>query len=228
MQHSANSSTVATSGQNECDSETSGYMSTSSLDSTEERRLTANADKIMSVWNCWSQNIDSSSGPKRSTPKRTSQRRLLKMRVNLKAGSRCFAQKSRSEGDLCRPEAWKPLDCNYAESLDSGLNILSSIQCKSYASQDWKRRPYMTQSTSEKDVQIDGNKSYHARLPRYRVTINEPTYHGAVSGLSVNESMTEFLSNVNQENLASYLQFYDRVTRTANIERLGRNGSVYV
>ncbi|KAH3773678.1 hypothetical protein DPMN_175046 [Dreissena polymorpha] len=53
MQHSANSSTVATSGQNECDSETSGYMSTSSLDSTgEERRLTANADKIMSVWNC--------------------------------------------------------------------------------------------------------------------------------------------------------------------------------
>ena len=53
MQHSAYSSTVDTSGHNECDSETSGYMSTSSLDSTgEERRLTANADKIMSVWNC--------------------------------------------------------------------------------------------------------------------------------------------------------------------------------
>ncbi|KAH3773661.1 hypothetical protein DPMN_175029 [Dreissena polymorpha] len=132
------------------------------------------------------------------------------MRVNIKAGSRCFAQKSRSEGDLCRPEAWKSLDCNYSESLDSGLNTFSSIQCKSYTSQDWKRRPYMTQSTSEKDVQIDGNKSNHARLPRYRVTINE------------------FLSNVNQENLASYLQFYDRVTRKANIERLGRNGSVYV
>ncbi|KAH3706632.1 hypothetical protein DPMN_066020 [Dreissena polymorpha] len=60
MQYSTNSSTLATSGHNECDSDTSEYMSTSSLDSTgEERRLTANAGKIMSVWNCWSQLIDS-------------------------------------------------------------------------------------------------------------------------------------------------------------------------
>ncbi|KAH3773676.1 hypothetical protein DPMN_175044 [Dreissena polymorpha] len=134
MQHPAYSSTVATSGHNECDSDTSGYMSTASLDSTgEERRLTANADKIMSVWNCWSQNIDTSFGSKCSTPKHTSQRRVLKMRVNLKTGSRCFAQKSRSEGDLRRLDAWKTLDFNFPASLDSGLNTFSSIQCKSYA-----------------------------------------------------------------------------------------------
>ena len=70
MQYSADSSTYATSGHNECDSDTSGYLSASSLDSTgEERRLAANDDKIMSVWSCWSQHIDSFSGPVRNIPR---------------------------------------------------------------------------------------------------------------------------------------------------------------
>ncbi|KAH3773563.1 hypothetical protein DPMN_174925 [Dreissena polymorpha] len=231
MLYSAKSSTYATSGHNECDSDTSGYLSASSLDSTgEERRLSANDDKIMSVWSCWSQHIDSFSGPKCSTPKRTFSSGVLKKRINFKTGSGRFSQKSRSDGDLRVLDVKESLDCNNADSLDSGLNTFSSIQCQAYASQDWKRRPYMTQSTSETDVRIVGNQSKYERLPRYRVTMNNPTRanHGAVSGLSFDESMSEFLSNVNQDNLASYLQFYDRVTKKANIERFGRDGSVYV
>jgi hypothetical protein len=231
MRYSSISSTFSTSDRYESDSDTSGYISPSSLDSTEEEiRLTVNDEKIMSVWNCWSQYIDSSSGLNRSPTKRTSPSGVLKVRVNFKTGSRRIKQKSRSEGDLYRPNMKKPLDCNHAESLDSGLNTFSSIQCPTFVSQDWKRRPYMTQSTSEKDLRVAGNQSNHERLPRNRVTMNEPSRatNGAISGFSVDESMSESLSNVNQENLASYLQFYDRVTRKAKIERFVRDGSVYV
>ncbi|KAH3693661.1 hypothetical protein DPMN_081101 [Dreissena polymorpha] len=229
MRYSSSSSTFATYGRNESD--TSGYLSTSSLDSTEEEsRLTVNEDKIMSVWNCWSQYKDSSSGLKCSTPKRTSPSGVLKVRVNYKTGSRHLAHKSRSEGDLHRPDVQKPLDCYHADSLDSGLNNFSSVQYKTYVSQDWKRWPYMTQSTTEKELRLDWNKSKHERLPRYRVTINDQSRatHCAISGFSVDEFMSELLSNVNQEHLASFEQFYDRVIRKAKIERFGRDGSVFV
>ncbi|KAH3693657.1 hypothetical protein DPMN_081097 [Dreissena polymorpha] len=158
MRYSFSSSTFATSGRNESD--TSGYMSTSSLDSTEEEsRLTVDEDKIMSVWNCWSQYKDSSSGLKCSTPKRTSPSGVLKVHVNFKTGFRHLAFKSRSEGDLRRPVEQKPLDGYHAESVDSGLNTFSSVQYKAYVDLDWKRRPYMTKSTTEKDLRLAGNKS---------------------------------------------------------------------
>ncbi|KAH3693174.1 hypothetical protein DPMN_192576 [Dreissena polymorpha] len=88
----------------------------------------------------------------------------------------------------------------------------------------------MTQSTSENDLRIAGNKSKYDRFPRYRVTMKDRTrgIHSTMSGFSVDESMSEFLLQVNHENMASYLQFYDRVTRKANIERFGQDGSVYV
>ncbi|KAH3693658.1 hypothetical protein DPMN_081098 [Dreissena polymorpha] len=225
MRYPSNSSTFATYGRYESD--TSGYLSTSSLDSTEEEsRLAVNEDKIMSVWNCWSQYKDFSSGLKCSTPKRTSPSGVLKVRVNLKTGSRHLAYKSRSEGDLHRPVVQKSLDDYHTKSVDSGLNNLSSVQCKAYVSQDWKRRPYMTKSTTEKDLRLAGNNSKHERLPRYRVTINDQSRasYGAISGFSVDEFMSEFLSNVNQEDL----RFYDRVIRKAKIERFGRDRSVFV
>ncbi|KAH3693173.1 hypothetical protein DPMN_192575 [Dreissena polymorpha] len=50
MRYSSKASTVAISGHYESDSDTSGYLSTSSLDSTgEDIRLTVNDDKMMSV-----------------------------------------------------------------------------------------------------------------------------------------------------------------------------------
>ncbi|KAH3693660.1 hypothetical protein DPMN_081100 [Dreissena polymorpha] len=125
MRYSSGSSTFATSGRYESD--TSGYLSTSSLDSTEEEsRLAVNEDKIMSVWNCWSQYKDSSSGLKGSTPKRTSPGGDHKVRVNLKTGSRHLAHKSRSEGDLRRPVVQKPLDCYHAES-EAGYTKLEIV-----------------------------------------------------------------------------------------------------
>ncbi|KAH3693171.1 hypothetical protein DPMN_192573 [Dreissena polymorpha] len=197
MRYSSKASTVAISGHYESDSDTSGCLSTSSLDSTgEDIRLTVNDDKMMSVWNCWSDDTHYSSSPKCSTPKRTSPSGVLKKRVNFKTGRRRFEQKSRSEGDLRGFDVNKPLDCNNAESLDSALKTFSCIQNRAYAGKDWKPRPYMTQSTSENDVRIAGNKSKYDRFPRYRVTMNDRTraIHSAMSGCSVDESMSEFLS----------------------------------
>ncbi|KAH3697725.1 hypothetical protein DPMN_085235 [Dreissena polymorpha] len=84
----------------------------------------------------------------------------------------------------------------------------------------------MTHSTSAKDPRAAGN----LRLPSDRVTMNDVTgaRHHPISGFSADESMSDFLSNVHQENLASYLQFYDSITGKANIELEGRYGSFYV
>ncbi|KAH3697712.1 hypothetical protein DPMN_085221 [Dreissena polymorpha] len=228
--HSSQLPTTKTStvrvGGYESDCNTSGYLSTSTMDSTgEERRLTVNEDNIMSVWNCWSQHIDSFSGPKCSTPKRMYSSGVLKIRISFQTGSGRLEKKSRSEGDVRTPK--KPLDNNHAVSQDSGLNTLSSIKYQAFVRQDWKRRPYMTQSTSGNDLQVVGNQ----RLPRYRVTMNDVTNvrHRPISGYSLDDSMRDLLSNVHQENLVSYLQiFFDSVTGKANIERNGSYGSFYV
>ncbi|KAH3697708.1 hypothetical protein DPMN_085217 [Dreissena polymorpha] len=227
--HSSQLPTTKTStvrvGGYESDCNTSGYLSTSTMDSAgEERRLTANEDNIMSAWNCWSQHIDSFSGPKCSTPKRTSASGVLKIRVSFQTGRGRLEKKSRSEGDVRTPK--KPLDYNHAVSQDSGFNTLSSIKSQAFVRPDWKRRPYMTQSTSGNDLQVAGNQ----RLPRYRVTMNDVTNvrHCPISGYSLDDSMRDFLSHVHQANLVSYLQFYDSVTRKANIERNGSYGSFYV
>ncbi|KAH3697703.1 hypothetical protein DPMN_085212 [Dreissena polymorpha] len=155
----------------------------------------------MSAWNCWNQHIDSFSGPKCSTPKRTSASGVLKIRISFKTGSGRLEKKSRSEGDVRTPK--KPLDKNHAVSQDSGFNTLSSIKSQAFVRPDRKRRPYMTQSTSENDLQVAGNQ----RLPRYRVTMNDVTNvrHCPISGYSLDDSMRHFLSHVHQENLVSYL-----------------------
>ena len=40
---------------------------------------------------------------------------------------------------------------------------------------------------------------------------------GIDDGISVDESMTEFLSNVDQNNLRAFLNFYDKVTAKAPV-----------
>ena len=83
-------------------------------------------------------------------------------------------------------------------------------------SNTWRRRPYLTLSNSDSDLRkcrkasqhsgssSDSNISKYNCLPRYRVKVESDT--------EVDESMSEFISSVDKDNLAGILQFYDHIT----------------
>ena len=147
-------------------------------------------------------------------------------------------QKSSSEGDIYR----RIITCDNSlkhkpPPLHDTETVLTSYKHVSH-SHEWRRRPFITQSTSQEDLRAaptanrptSDRTSYNA-LPRYRVTVpaSQPFCYASAtekrdsqlgkscadfvdSGTSVDDSMTDFLSNVNKENLAGFLEFYDRVT----------------
>lgn len=129
---------------------------------------------------------------------------------------------------------------------DSGTAI-DDVRCrrvKTSTSNEWKRKPFLTLSNIASDLlstdnisKCSTNFSNYNSLPRYRVTVdgntkatksnlakklNKSCADFSEEGLPVDESMTEFLSNVDQNNLASLLNFYDRVTSGPGYEKARR------
>ncbi|XP_052797499.1 uncharacterized protein LOC128229729 isoform X2 [Mya arenaria] len=277
----------------QCDTEsnTSGYISSSSFESSgEEKLLIPNEDKVFRVWNQWSLELDANPGPKSSTPKQASEGITMRRRVNIstEAGKSMLAikkvfssdskrsdsssnqissddsfwgirtprvQKSSSEGDIHKGKitcdnSWKrkPLPLH-----DAGMEIQTSSYKGGPHSQEWRRRPFVTQSTSQEDLRAasttnrpTSDRTSYSALPRYRVTVpaSQPFCYASATnklashlskscadfvdtGVSVDDSMTEFFSNVNKENLAGFLDFYDRVTSGPAYERARRNPNNY-
>lgn len=273
--------TTALVGQSDNESNTSGYLSSSSFESSgEERRLMLNEEKVFQVWDKWGERVRVHSGPKSSTPKQGSEAVVNRRRVNVSGDSsksllaikkslteKCAdagtledsfwdikvtrVQKSSSEGDVRASHmkqadnSWKRRGVAFADVHDAGSDINFSRHRTN--SQDWKRRPYLTQSTSHQDLRShnssngshrnSGDYSNYSALPRYRVKVDADTNlvtqmckscaDFADEGKPVDESMSEFLGNVDKENLASFLNFYDRVTNSSDYERARRNPKNY-
>ena len=125
--------------------------------------------------------------------------------------------------------AWKRKPLIVFEDGLIAVPSASSVQC-------WKRRPYLTESTSFEDVKVmtQGCSNYDA-LSRHRVPDTETAECDVTkklasqltpcwtdSGVPVDESMTEFLANVDRENLAGFLNFYDRVTGVSAYDHVRR------
>ncbi|KAH3827890.1 hypothetical protein DPMN_129834 [Dreissena polymorpha] len=239
--HRVNSCEAYSFGETGCDSDTSGYSSTSSIDSVEEeRRVAPSEEKIKSVWKCWSQHLNSFSGPRCSTPKPDSENVVLKKRVKLRYFSRpltavkkmlCSHSSDRDTlvlNSCCIRNPFSPAcvlkirakQVANMRSLDSGLNFKLSARCQSSVKEDRKCPPCPTPSFYVGGKLITVNRAYNERVSTEdRQTGNRKPRlqaRGLMLGESLDESMAEFLSNVNQQNLASYLQFYDVVTKNAN------------
>ncbi|XP_060556362.1 uncharacterized protein LOC132717020 isoform X2 [Ruditapes philippinarum] len=265
------------------DSNTSGYLSSSSFESSgEEKRLVPNGHKVFNVWTKWGEQV---SVPKSSTPKQGSENvayRKLTKRVNVSSemGKSVLSikknfekpsnieqdsfwgiqtpqrvQRSSSEGDVHVIERksdneWKRKSVQAPVTHDAGQEIIPSN--KMSKSQDWKRRPFLTLSDSQLDQRLCGpiskstsntrNNSAYSALPRYRVKVDaDPVVSKnrlveqlskscadfADEGVPVDESMSEFLSNVDRDNLASFLNFYDKVTNSSSYEKARRNPNNY-
>jgi hypothetical protein len=129
----------------------------------------------------------------------------------------------------------KPIELrrNSAKTLSShDIDMISKN--RNLKSQDWKRRPYLTQSDSYLDSRlykaestniltkpVPKSQSFGA-LPRYRVKFDlDPvvTKNKLIEPrdgiVSVDESMGEFLTSVDRDNFASFLMFYDKVTHSS-------------
>ncbi|KAH3886223.1 hypothetical protein DPMN_010224 [Dreissena polymorpha] len=145
-------------------------------------------------------------------------------------------QKSCSEGDLYRPPAQRPIHEQRTCSHDSGLESLVKKSC----TQNWKRRPFVGETTMDMEQRKYAIKAEHrgeaqyTRLSRYRVTVQEDTYGFSAptkrnsandidSALGNDESMKDFLSRVNKDNLAGFINFYDRMTCEQPSKRSRRN-----
>ncbi|XP_045176066.2 uncharacterized protein LOC123536743 isoform X2 [Mercenaria mercenaria] len=270
-------------GQCDTDSNTSGYLSSSSFESSgEEKRLLPNEQKVFNVWTKWGQQVHI---PKSSTPKQGSESiayRKLAKRVNMtnESGKNVLCikknfqsntnepevfdsfwdiqtpqrvQRSSSEGDVNNMDKktnddWKRKSVQAPITHDAGQEIVKNN--KLTKSQDWKRKPFLTLSDSQLDLRLCApnhnatrKSSAYSALPRYRVKVDaDPvvTKNKLVQqltkscadfvdeGVPVDESMSEFLSNVDRENLASFLNFYDKVTNSsASYEKARRNPNNY-
>lgn len=272
-------------GQSDTESNTSGYLSSSSFESSgEERRLVLNEKKVFRIWDKWGERVRAPSGPKSSTPKQGSEAAVLRKRANVSQDSskRLLAfkknltgsaneeivledsfwdiptprvHKSSSEGDIrvnrisSENSSLKPKHIDFSKQHDAGSEIDFSRERNGPKSQEWKRRPFLTQSTSYQDLRVTSQNSntgnngngddctnYNA-LPRYRVKVDgdsnlvtqicKSCADFADEGKPVDESMTEFLANVDKQNLASFLNFYDRMTNSTAYERARRNPKNY-
>ena len=247
-------------GQSDDESNTSGYLS-SSLESSGEYFLDENysfnvrerlVGRVARVPNTSTPKQDSVSVTFRKMSKRVtneSGRSLLSIKKTFNKTAENDQAKVDSFWDIQTPR--KVFRCNsesdvnrkdrrsndlvrnsiHASSThDVGLAITKSRNMKS---QNWKRKPFMTQSNSGLDSRLSKtvstnnlaestskSKSYGA-LPRYRVKVDvDPvvsknnSFEPRDGGIPVDESMSEFLSNVDRENLASFLMFYDKVTNS--------------
>lgn len=165
--------------------------------------------------------------------------------------------RSSSEGDVNKSDKhndtlWKRQSVQTPVRHDAGQEIVTCKTLAAKKSQDWKRRPFLTLSDSQLDLRLSGvsdknhsvknrTNTYNA-LPRYRVKVDEDpvvskTYLAqqitkscadfSDTGVPVDESMSEFLSKVDRENLASFLNFYDRMTNNSAYEKARRNPNNY-
>lgn len=165
--------------------------------------------------------------------------------------------RSSSEGDVNKSDEhndtlWKRQSVQTPVRHDAGQEIVTCKTLAAKKSQDWKRRPFLTLSDSQLDLRLSGvsdknhsvknrTNTYNA-LPRYRVKVDEDpvvskTYLAqqitkscadfSDTGVPVDESMSEFLSKVDRENLASFLNFYDRMTNNSAYEKARRNPNNY-
>ena len=243
-------------GQSETDS--SGYVSSSSIESSrEERRLKLNEQKVFQVWEKWGQQMQ---GPKFSTPKspRTARKchqrpaslgdvsaitnRQPKSAIKIKnfsgesKGKRVVIKslsddvrdsrsrsvhKTLSDGDLNKASRVSFSDRQEPIGKPSDKCVPTKAEFRPRERRD---------STSSSRSCGSGQSDYsdYSSLPRQRAP-----YDGRLSdddefslakqvgrscdciydkGVSVDESMSEFLSKANKENLESLLNFYDRVT----------------
>ena len=213
-------------------SDTSGYLSSSSVE--EAYGPMCSTPKQGSVATCARRRVNVSSHNARPMIS-------IKKKVNTTVNAASpRVQRSSSDSDIhkihksAEYNAWnrKPLIV-YDDEL---VGVPSaSVHC-------WIRRTYLTQSTSQPDVRVKthGCPNYRA-LPRYRVPVTETTECDVTkkltsqqiqswtdSGVSVDESMTEFLANVDKENLAGFLKFYDRVTGGSAHDHVQKNTKDYV
>ena len=246
------------------ESNSSGYVSSSSFDSTgEERRIVPNEHKVFQIWERWSEHVQI---PKSSTPKDTSTRRLTNSKQNLLTIRKTLGKNCSSSQKECETKKDSFRDIEIPERLqvadrvkdDANVDRPNSVpttkhhdagseipQGKTFnreksttnASTDWRRKPFLTLSNSDSDLRScgqerqlrggsrgsysDSNISEYNCLPRYRVTVDKEKYELSIDqeridfygeGLPVDESMTEFISTVDKDNLAGILQFYDHVT----------------
>ena len=198
--------------------DSSGYVSSSSIESSmEDKRLKLNEQKVLQVWAKLNQQMQ---GPKSSTPKSTA-RRCLQRPASLgdisaidfsdENTSKRVVTKSLSDGDLSKASRVRSYDQRVptkAEftSIERKYSTSSSRSCGSgqseytdYSSLPRQRAPY------DGRLSDDDEFSLGKQIGRSCDCIYD-------KGVSVDESMTEFLSKVNKDNLKSLLNFYDRVT----------------
>jgi len=213
-------------------SDTSGYLSSSSVE--EAYGPMCSTPKQGSLATCARRRVNVYSHTAR--PMLT-----IKTKINTTANAASpRVQRSSSDSDIhkihksAEDNAWKrkPLIV-YDDDL---VGVPSaSVHC-------WIRRTYLTQSTSQPDVRVTtrGCPNYRA-LPRYRLPdrgtvrrdvtkqfTSQQISSWTDSGVSVDESMTEFLANVDKENLAGFLKFYDRVTSASAHDHMQKNTKDYV
>ncbi|KAH3870737.1 hypothetical protein DPMN_033928 [Dreissena polymorpha] len=274
------SATGSLSSQSETDSNTSGYISSSSMEiSSEEKRLVPNEDKVYRVWDQWSMHRDVMPGPKSSTPKQetvTMKRRsnvtyqsqsLLaikktfnhssKSKPNMKDAVKAscesddsfwgiqtpVVQKSCSEGDIRATNVGNSMKGKQVKSHDAGLDIQTT---KSKATQrEMNHRTDTHKQTLRDDLRMSSAQTtrvpYISQPGAAKCRPAEPemvedrrTLANKLSrscadlvGEVVDESISDFLSNVDTNNLAGFLDFYDKVTSGAAYERARRNTKNY-
>ncbi|KAL4225339.1 hypothetical protein ACF0H5_016027 [Mactra antiquata] len=249
----------------ETESNTSGYLSSSSFESSgEERRLVLNEQKVFHVWSKWSEKVEI---PKSSTPIQSTDHVAYRQRTrdgrntSLLSIKKDFSKENipmecdkeaDSFWDIKTPKVHKSCsenDVRYRDVIkhDAGSDIDFRKKELSSKNQDWKRKPFLTMSDSQLHVKLcdnsktssESSRTYTA-LPRYRVKmdadpvtnklakqINNSCADFTDTGLPVDESMSEFLSNVDRENLAGFLNFYDRMTNGPAYEKARRNPKNY-
>jgi hypothetical protein len=269
-------------GQSDCESNTSGYMSSSSFESSgEEKRLVLNEQKVFDVWSKLSEKVQI---PKSSTPIQASEKAILRKRVMLSSESgkhmltikktlngkskeskekaemvdsfwdiptprvsRCNSEndvRRSNDGDNTRDQHKR----SSVPSHDAGLDINERMQAES---QSCKRKPLLTNSDSQLELRSanDGrnnvrniSSSSYSVLQRYRIKVDSDQIVSQTKlakqlskscadfmdeGLPVDESISEFLANVDKENLAGFLNFYDKMTSGDAYERARRNPKNY-
>ena len=258
-------------GQAETDS--SGYVSSSSLESSgEARRLKLNEQKVFQVWEKWGQQMQ---GPKFSTPKSPRTARKCHQRpaslgdVSAITNShpksaikiKKFGGENKSKRVVIKSLSDEVRDIHshsvHKTLSDGDLNKASRVifserqepigkpSDKCVPTQAGFRPRERRDSTSSSRSCGSGQSDYsdYSSLPRQRVP-----YDGRLSdddecslakqiakscdciydkGVSVDESMSEFLSKVNKENLESLLNFYDRVTTNEKRRKQRNYEAVY-
>ena len=253
IQHPIGQSTPARKLIGHPETDSSGYLSSSSFESSgEERRLKLNEQKVFQVWEKWGQQMQV---PKFSTPKsprtaRRSHQRPFSLadtseivhpksaikiknfsgdskikRVVIKSNSDELRDmkfhsvyKTLSDGDISesyrapltvrKDPIGKPADQRVPENSATRVRSNSSSSSRSCGS---GRSDYSDYSSLPRQRgKYDGRQSDdECSLAKQVSKSNEDIYD---NGVCVDESMSEFLANVNRENLESLLNFYDRVT----------------